>query len=187
VTVWNDTLNAFDMGDVAAQWFSDFLHRKLRLVRFDPDATRLSGSDWRAGTQAPHQFADGFPLLVVSAASLRAINERLAERSVDAVPMNRFRPNIVIEGLEAFEEDFMDTLRFGDVTVQLTRVCGRCEVPNIDQASGELSAEPMLTLAEFRTNPSHDGLVCVGMNGFFSAGFEQALTTGQTGVATHAF
>jgi uncharacterized protein len=187
VTVWDDTVGAFDMGDVAAQWFSDFLRRKVRLARFDPDVQRLSASDWPGGTQVPHQFADGFPLLVISRASLTDLNERLAERGIGAMAMNRFRPNIVIDGLDAFDEDYVSALQFGDVTVQLTRPCGRCEIPNTNQETAERLEEPMRTLSTYRVKADHHGLVCVGMNGYFSAGFEAMLTVGQAGVAELAF
>ena len=77
-TVWQDTVPAFDMGDLAAQWFSDFLGRPLRLVRFDPDHRRLSSAQWTGDAKGLNQFSDGYAVLVISEASLAGLNQRLA-------------------------------------------------------------------------------------------------------------
>ncbi len=98
VQVWNDSVAAYDMGDLAAQWFSDFLGQRLRLVRFDIEQKRLSDPRWTAGHEAQTQFADGFALLVVSRASLDELNRRLAAGGTAAVDVRRFRPNIVLDG-----------------------------------------------------------------------------------------
>ncbi len=99
VRVWDDEVSAYDMGAVAAQWFSDFLGRRLRLVRFDPEQRRLSSLKWTGGVEAPNQFADAFPLLVASEASLAGLNERLASAGQPPVGIERFRPNIVLAGV----------------------------------------------------------------------------------------
>jgi uncharacterized protein YcbX len=100
VTVWDDSLPAFDMGDLAAQWFTDFLAQfeskvstpaAYRLARFDPEQQRLSSLQWTAGVQAPNQFSDGYPLLLVSQASLDGLNARLLAGGHEAVGMARFR------------------------------------------------------------------------------------------------
>ena len=102
VQVWGDALDAWDMGDVAGQWFSDFLGRPgLRLARFDPEVTRLASKQWTGEVEAPIEFADGFPLLVVGEASLAELNQRLAAAGHAAVGIERFRPNIVLAGLQA--------------------------------------------------------------------------------------
>ena len=90
VTVWRDTVPAWDMGPVAAQWFSDFLGQPCRLVRFDPEHRRLSSLEWTDGMEAPNQFADGFPLLVTSEASLNDLNARLTAGGHGVVGMERF-------------------------------------------------------------------------------------------------
>ena len=79
VRVWDDEVAAYDMGAVAAQWFTDFLGQPLRLVRFDPDHRRLSSLKWTGGIEAPNSFSDGFPLLVTSTASLQTLNRRLTD------------------------------------------------------------------------------------------------------------
>ena len=111
VRVWDDEVAAYDMGPVAAQWFSDFLGHRLRLVRFDPEHRRLASLKWTGGIEAPQQFNDGFPLLIASEASLQALNERLQAAGHAAVGMERFRPNIVLSGLQAHDEDRLDQLR----------------------------------------------------------------------------
>ena len=100
VQVWKDTVQAYGMGAVAAQWFSDFLGQPLRLVRFDPDFRRLSSLDWTGGVEAPNQFSDGFPVLVASVASIDDLNQRLAAAGQGAVGIERFRPNVVLQGID---------------------------------------------------------------------------------------
>ena len=114
VRVWDDTVRAYDMGDLAAHWFSDFLQRRVRLVRFDPEQKRLSSMKWTGGIEAENQFADGYPVLVISQPSLDQLNARLSARGVAPVGMERFRPNLVIDGIEgsldAHGEDYLDEL-----------------------------------------------------------------------------
>ena len=110
VRVWKDEVAAYDMGDVAAQWFSDFLGRKLRLVRFDPEHRRPSSTKWTGGAEALNQFSDGYPLLVLGEGSLAELNERLARAGHAPVGIERFRPNIMLAGLEAHDEDRVERL-----------------------------------------------------------------------------
>ena len=142
VRVWDDAVDAFDMGDLAAQWFSDFLGRPLRLARFDPDAKRLADTRWTGTIEARTAFADGFPLLVTSTASLDELNRHLAAGGHAAVTMQRLRPNIVLEGIaDAHGEDFIDTLSFdspdGPVVIKLVKPCGRCSIPDVDPDSAQ--------------------------------------------------
>jgi uncharacterized protein len=133
VRIWGDEVSAFDMGDTAAQWFSDFLGRKLRLVRFDPDHRRLSSMQWTGGVEAPNQFSDGYPVLVVSEASLASLNERLTAAGHGAVGMERFRPNIVLSGLEAHDEDRLPALPHPK-----HRPCHRAKQPRGDRHAAGL-------------------------------------------------
>lgn len=110
VQVWDDRVQALDAGDAAAAWFSAFLCQPCRLVRFDPAGRRLASADWTAGLQAPFQFADAFPLLVASMAGLDALNAQLAAVGEAAAGMERFRPNLVLGGVDAHEEDWLDLL-----------------------------------------------------------------------------
>lgn len=185
VQVWDDRVPAFDMGPVAAQWFSDFLGRPLRLVRFDPEHRRLSSMKWTGGIEAPNQFADAFPLLVTSEASLQELNARLAAAGQAPVAIERFRPNLVLAGVEAHDEDRLDMLRIATgqagegVRLQPVKPCARCTVPDVDPATGERGTAVADTLQAYRSNPLLDGAITFGMNAIVRAGEGQVLRVGQ--------
>jgi len=191
VRVWDDEVPAFDMGAVAAQWFSDFLGRKLRLVRFDPEHRRLSNLQWTGGAEALNQFSDGYPLLVASTASLEQLNERLAASGHSAVGIERFRPNLVLDGLEAHDEDRLDLIRIategGEVQLRPVKPCSRCTIPNVDPATGESDPAVSDTLQAYRRNDKLGGAVCFGMNAIVVAGLEQNLRVGQPASANWRF
>jgi uncharacterized protein YcbX len=111
VEVWQDQVNAWDMGDTAAHWFSTFLGQPCRMVRFDTAQRRLSSPRWTQGREVPNQFSDGFPVLLTSMASLDDLNARLQAAGHGAVGMERFRPNVVIDGVQSHDEDRIDLLR----------------------------------------------------------------------------
>ncbi len=191
VRVWDDEVKAYEMGALAAQWFSDFCGRPLRLVRFDPEQRRLSDTKWTGDVQAENAFSDGYPLLVANAASLADLNARLAARGVAPVGMDRFRPNLVLEGLAAWEEDHVDELTVdtaeGPVRLKLVKPCVRCTIPNVDPGTGEPGHEPGDTLASFRADPRMKGGLTFGMNAVVLEGVERALRVGQAARATLAF
>jgi uncharacterized protein len=197
VRVWNDEVAAYDMGALAAQWFSDFLGpdlgratKRLRLVRFDPDQQRLASRRWTGEVEAGSQFADEFPLLVTSTASLADLNHRLAARGQAPVMMERFRPNLVIDGLQPWDEDHLHELRLdtddGPVRLRLVKPCVRCGIPNVDPETGEAGSEPGATLAGFRTDPRMDGGITFGMNAVVIEGVDRTLRVGQRGTASWA-
>ena len=183
VRVWDDEVPAYDMGAVAAQWFSDFLGRKLRLVRFDPEHQRLSNRQWTGGAEALTQFSDGYPLLLASTASLDLLNEKLAARGQPPVGIERFRPNIVLEGLEAHDEDRLALLRIatgeGEVQLRPVKPCPRCPIPNIDPATGQSDPAVTDTLQGYRRNEQLGGAVAFGMNAIVVDGFDRTLRVGQ--------
>jgi len=193
--VWDDEVKAYDMGALAAQWFSDFLGRRgdemLRLVRFDPEQRRLSSRLWTGEFEAENAFADAFPLLVSSTASLAELNTRLAARGVAPVGIERFRPNLVLDGIEAFDEDHIDEIVIaadeGPVRLKLVKPCVRCTIPNVDPASGEAGHEPGDTLAGFRADARMNGGITFGMNAIVLEGQEHTLRVGQTATATLKF
>lgn len=191
VTVWNDEVAAYDMGDLAAQWFSDFLGQKLRLVRFDPEQKRLSNRKWTGDIEAENAFGDGFPVLVASEASLADLNQRLAAQGKPEITMARFRPNLVLSGLEAYEEDHLDEIAFetpeGPVRLKLVKPCARCPIPNVDPQTGERGHEPLDTLTTYRANPIVDGGITFGMNAVIVQGIECGLRVGDTGTASYRF
>jgi uncharacterized protein YcbX len=194
-TVWKDRVKAYDMGDLAAQWFSDFLGRKVRLVRFDPEQRRLSSLKWTGGVEAENQFSDGYPVLVASTEGLTELNRRLQARGQAPVTMERFRPNLVIEGdgtpLDPHGEDFLDEITFttdqGPVRLKLVKPCARCPIPNVDPATGEPGTEPGDTLATYRQDSRLDGAVTFGMNAIVLEGVDCLLRRGARGTATLKF
>jgi hypothetical protein len=146
VTVWRDSCLADDQGDEAAAWLSQFLKREVRLVYFGSAAHRQVDQQYALRESDEVGFADGFPLLLISQASLDDLNSRLDQ----PVPMNRFRPNLVVAGCGAFEEDTWKTIRVGDVTFDVVKPCARCTITTVDQTTGRAGVEPMRTLAEYR-------------------------------------
>ncbi|MEO7391388.1 MAG: MOSC N-terminal beta barrel domain-containing protein [Ramlibacter sp.] len=183
VRIWDDAVRAYDMGDVAAQWFSDFLGRKLRLVRFDPEHRRLSDPRWTGDDEALNQFADGFPLQVAGEASVAELNRRLGEAGVPAVGVERFRPNIVLSGLDAHDEDRLDVMRIttaeGDVRLRPVKPCQRCPIPDIDPATAESDSRVSDTLQAYRRSDVVGGAVAFGMNAIVLEGVDRTLRVGQ--------
>ena len=191
VRVWDDVVKAYDMGALAAQWFSDFLGAPLRLVRFDPEQQRLSDPAWAGDIRAENAFTDGYPLLVTGSASLHELNRRLLQRDVAAVTMLRFRPNLVFSGWQAFDEDHLHEIVIdteqGPVRLRLVKPCVRCGVPNVDPLSAATSNEPGDTLAGFRADPRMKGGVTFGINAVVVQGQEHVLRIGQTAQASWKF
>jgi uncharacterized protein YcbX len=186
VRIWSDEVSAYDMGAVAAQWFSDFLGQQLRLVRFDPEQRRLSSPRWTAGIEALNQFSDGFPLLVISQASLDGLNARLVAAGHGAVGIERFRPNIVLAGLQAHDEDRLVVIHIAageEVQLRPVKPCARCPIPNIDPATAEISPEVLETLRAYRRNEKVQGGATFGMNAIVLSGVEQTLRVGQPATA----
>ncbi|RZI65635.1 MAG: MOSC domain-containing protein [Variovorax sp.] len=196
VKVWRDEVAAYDMGDIAAQWFSDFLSepskpQALRLVRFDPEHKRLSNMTWTQGVEAQNQFADGFPLLVASQKSLDELNEKLVAAGHAAVGMERFRPNIVLAGIEAQDEDRVETMHIataeGGARIAPAKPCTRCPIPDIDPATAISTPEVSDMLRAYRANARVDGAITFGMNCIVLDGIEHLLKVGQPVGANYRF
>jgi uncharacterized protein YcbX len=179
VTIWDDQLNAHDCGNEASRWFSQVLGQSCRLVRFGPAVKRLASKKWTLDVDAPTRFSDGYPMLLISQGSLDDLNQKLQVQGRTPLPMNRFRPNIVIDGVDAFEEDFLETLQAGPVCLQPVKPCTRCPMPAIDQASGEIGPDPMDILLTYRANPRVDGAVTFGVNMIVREGNGAILRIGQ--------
>lgn len=174
VTVWGFDGRGIDCGDEAGEWFTKFLQTPLRLVRFDPDMPRECSRDWTGDTRAVTEFADGFPILVISRASLDDLNSRLPK----PLPMERFRPNIVIDGVDAYDEDRIHELRAGDVTLRIVKPCTRCAITTTDQQRGERDGEePLRTLKEYRFSRELRG-VAFGQNAIVVAGIGSSIAVG---------
>ncbi|NKJ46764.1 MOSC domain-containing protein [Burkholderia sp. SG-MS1] len=197
--VWRDAAYGIDTGAASAAWFSEFLGMPARLLRFDPERERTVDPDYTDSTGgATTLFADGFPLLVIGQASLDDLNTRLTGKGAPAVPIDRFRPNLVLTGLDAYEEDYVETLNIVSdsdaeppVQLQLVKLCARCPMPTIDQAKGAPDPawpnEPSDTMSVYRAQPQRDGAITFGNNALVASGAGARLRVGQTVEAELAF
>ena len=175
VVVWRHQCTAHDQGDESACWLSELLGRPLRLVRFDPAHRRVSDPDFTGRTPGYSRFADAYALLVLSLASLVDLNTRLPA----ALPMNRFRPNVVLDGLEPYGEDAIHELRAGALTLRLVKACTRCTIPTTDQSTAARDpAEPLRTLRSYRWDAALRG-VTFGQNAIVVEGAGVPLQVGQ--------
>ncbi|MEO0408564.1 MAG: MOSC N-terminal beta barrel domain-containing protein [Cyanobacteria bacterium P01_A01_bin.135] len=151
VEVWGDRCEAVPMADSVNDWFSKVLEQPCQLV-YMPDHSNRPVDHGKApapdGSAALPQvsFADAYPFLLISEASLADLNQRLSA----PVPMNRFRPNLVVSGCEAFAEDEWGQIQVGSVPFQVSKSCSRCTITTVDQATGQRGAEPLKTLSTFR-------------------------------------
>ncbi len=175
VVIWKDSSQGLDEGDAAAAWFSRFLGTPVRLVRMAETTVRPVSREY-TDTVAQVSFADGYPLLLATDASLDDLNERLMARGKDPVPMNRFRPSVVVAGAQPFEEDRWYEITIGAISFEVCKPCARCPIPTVDQATGSKPEpkEPTATLATFRRTADHKvmfgqnmihhgvGTLCVG-------------------------
>lgn len=201
--VWNDTVKAYDMGDLAAHWFSDFLaparpgegkrEPPYRLVRFDPEQSRLSSRQWTGDIEAENQFADGFPILVISQASLDELNRKLVAAGHPAAAMERFRPNVVFAGGEAHDEDRIGDLSIitsgekGPVRLRMVKPCARCPIPNIDPTTAQSDPAVSDTLQTYRSVATVGGAIAFGMNAVMVSGVGETLQVGQAASGDYRF
>ncbi len=145
VQVWDDVCAARSAGDEAAGWLSALLGTRCGLVYLPDDSHRAVAP--RAGVpSAEVGFADAFPFLLLSEASLADLNRRLAR----PVPMDRFRPNLVVAGCPPYAEDGWRQIRIGPLAFHVAKPCSRCATTTVDQATGERGREPLATLATYR-------------------------------------
>lgn len=179
VRIWDDTVDAADCGDTAAAWFAAALGTPCRLVRFRPDVVRPTSIKWTDGVPAQTRFADAYPLLLIGQASLDDLNARLVASGRSALQMDRFRPNLVVDGIDAFEEDFLGTLTIGKVEIRPVKPCARCPITSIDQTTGIPGPDPLDVMQTYRANPRMDGAVCFGVNCIVTAGAGSELHLGQ--------
>ena len=178
VQVWKDTVKAYDCDDTTAAWFSNFLGTPCRLARFHVDARRVVDRSWTGEIEATTMFSDGFPVLVISEASLADLNGRLVAQGRNALPMNRFRPNIVISDANAYEEDYAQQLAIGQAVLKPVKPCSRCSIPSVDQTTGERGDDPIDILRTYRVNDKVGGGITFGMNAIVTAGAGSTLRVG---------
>jgi MOSC domain-containing protein len=159
VQVWEHHARGIDQGEEVSRWLSELLGRerpgKYRLMRMSNQHVRRANMG-----EAQLAFADGYPFLIISQASLDDLNGRLSE----ALPMNRFRPNIVLEGCAPYQEDQMALIRIGNVFFEGQGLCARCPTTATNQETAERAKEPLRTLATYRRHPSGEDGVVFGRN-----------------------
>lgn len=171
VEVWKSKgIQAIDQGEEAAQWFSDWLGTEVRLVHLADGYLRRVSAEYAINGDDHTGFADGYPILLTSEEGLQDLNSRLDT----PVPMNRFRPNVVVKGCEPFAEDTWNRIRAGDVEMAVVKPCARCVVTTIDKNTLETSKEPLKTLGKYRKQtlgaifgqnviPLNEGILQLGM------------------------
>ena len=158
VEIWDSTgVESIDQGNAACEWLSDYLRMPARLVRIADDYQRKVSTEYSIQPDDQVGFADGFPLLIISQESLDDLNSRMEQ----PIPMNRFRPNIVVSGTTPFAEDNWKRIRIGRVEMALVKPCARCNVPTINQDTALKGKEPNTTLATYR---KINGKVMFGVN-----------------------
>ncbi len=162
VSVWGTECDALAVSGEADAWLSDYLSQECRLV-YMPDKSRRLSNPKYGGEGKLVGFADGYAYLLTGEASLGDLNARLAAKQHPELPMNRFRPNLVISGAEPYAEDGWKQVRIGLATFGIAKPCGRCQVTTTDQASGEVKGpEPLATLATYRDSKEFGAMF--GMN-----------------------
>lgn len=157
IKIWNDSCRAAFVSDTASQWFSDCLHTHCDLV-FLPQTEKRRVDPEYARTNQIVGFADGFPLLIISRASIDVLNDRLQQE----VSIDRFRANIIIDGCEAHAEDRWSQISVNGINIQLAKPCSRCVIPSINQQTAQKHPSILKTLASYRRR---DGKIYVGQNG----------------------
>jgi uncharacterized protein YcbX len=172
VDIWRSKgVLAVDQGESAAEWFSDWLGSPARLVHIADGYLRRLNAKYALNADDHTGFADGYPILLASEESLADLNSRLDE----PVPMNRFRPNLVVKGCEPFAEDTWSSIRIGGIEMAVVKPCARCPVTTIDKETLAKSKEPLKTLAAYRTKeggamfgqnviPLNEGRLRLGMS-----------------------
>ena len=175
VRIWDDRCTGIDAGDEAAEWLSDVLDDELRLVRIEESAPRLASAKWVGPDPQPVTFTDGYPILMISNESLAELNRRLPE----PIPMARFRPNVVIEGVAPHAEDAMALFRSHSVVLRGVKLCTRCSVTTTDQVTGERDPrqQPLRALHKYRHDYALKG-VTFGQNCIIVAGIGERLSVG---------
>ena len=165
VRIWKDDCQGLDQGEAAAAWVSGVIGEPARIVRTAGAPDRKADPEYAGPHAAPIAFPDGFPVLVCNRASLEDLNGRLPE----ALPMERFRPSLVLDGLPPFAEDRIAALQIGPVTLTLVKPCTRCIIPSTDQRTGIRGLDPLPVLRTFRFDRKLLG-VTFGENAVISSG-----------------
>lgn len=154
VTVWQSVCDGLTYNSLVNEWFSDVIGTDCRLVYMPDNSLRSVNKRFNGGEDIV-SFADGYPLMILGEASLDDLNEKISENADNGIgmrlPMNRFRPNLVITGAPPFAEDSWKRIRIGDAVFRSTKPCERCVITTVEQSLGEFDGkEPLATLAKYR-------------------------------------
>ena len=177
VRVWDHATVAEDAGPAATEWFSRYLGVDARLVRWRPDQRRLSPGEWTQGIEAEARFADAFPYLLLSEASLAGLNARMDGAA--PLPTDRFRPNLAIAGCEAHDEDRLTELTSATAAFRAVKPCTRCRITNTDQNTAAVGIQPLETLAGYRRDARFKAPV-FGQNLILLSGSGQTIRVGDS-------
>ena len=179
VKLWQHTFRSYDGDNVTRRWFSQFLGVSCQLVRFHPDAHHPVNPARTAGRDIGTLFSDGYPLLLIGQESLDELNTRLVAQGRAALPMDRFRPNLVIAGAEAHDEDHAAKLMIGTAEIRPVKPCPRCPIPSIDQQNGMPGPDPLDVLRTYRHGVGGISGIGFGMNCIVTQGEGEVLRIGQ--------
>jgi uncharacterized protein YcbX len=179
VKLWQHELAAYDGDSMTRGWFSQFLGASCQLVRFHPEAHHPVNPARTGGRDIGTLFSDGYPLLLIGQASLDDLNQRLLAIGRAALPMDRFRPNLVIDGAEAHDEDHAARLILGNAEIRPVKPCPRCPVPSIDQLTGIPGPDPLDVLRTYRAGVGGISGIGFGMNCIVTQGEGDVLRIGQ--------
>jgi uncharacterized protein YcbX len=173
VRIWKDACTGLDQGDEAAAWAGAVLGETVRIVRTPEVPGRAASPQYAGAIPSPLSFPDGYPILVCNRASLDDLNARLAA----PLPMERFRPNLVLTGLQPFAEDRIASIEIGPVRLHLVKPCTRCIIPSTDQRTGIRGFDPLPVLRTFRFDRKLLG-VTFGENAVIAGGVGEFLERG---------
>ena len=187
VTVWNDNCQAVDEGEEASKWLTEVLGKRegkaLHLVRFADNFKRPVDTDYLQGEDSHTGFSDGFPFLVTNEKSLQQLNNELIKNGAKPVTMDRFRPNIVVRGANALEENDIDSITEtnGKFSLALRKPCKRCKVTTINQDTAEIAEpkEPLKTLVTLNPFTELKGAF-FGQNAILLSGENETISVGDT-------
>jgi uncharacterized protein YcbX len=148
--VWRDTVEACVMAQAQNEWISQYLDRECRFVYMPDKSIRSVDQEYARSENDRVSFADGYPFLLISQASLDDLNQRLQAKNEAPVPILRFRPNLLVQGCEAYAEDNWQSFRIGDNLFHGVKPCSRCIMTTVDPATGKKGREPLDTLMQYR-------------------------------------
>lgn len=185
IQIWHDVVTAIDCGESAAKWINRFLEipgKSFRLVQAHTASLRRADLTNTTLAPAPNLFSDGYGVNILSESSILMLNDRLNQGGFEPIDALRFRPNIVLTGLEPHEEDFIQRLTVhsasGPIVIDMVKPCTRCAVPNIDPFTAISSPEVNDTLAVYRRLPSMNNAICFAMNAVITQGVGAVMCVG---------